>query len=512
MQKNLLMAVVLSAIIYLVWFTWIYPPEKMNIPQAGKQTVEKTEKRPAEKIISEKPEKIKIQKIAAKNNEKYEFKTEKSIYVINGTGAFSDIIYHSPIDSPDLILDKKYPFFDFLNELNYSVKEKKDNLLTLAATLKDVKIEKTINLSPKNEINTYTLKIKNLSNQTIVFPSLEIPVGPGIGTVKSELKENNEMNKAIYAYYKHGRKNPAIEELEYDYNKTDWIWAAVNNRYFIFSVLNNENFFKSIKYQKTQISDKDYPMISFVTKEIEIAPRETKTFDIKFYVGPKDYSHLKKIGYGLHLSIDFGFFAPIAKIFNSLLRSLYTYTHNYGVAIIILSVLIQIVIFPLSMKSYKAMAIMKKMQPEMKSIQERYKKDPQRMNMELMQLYKKYGANPFSGCWPMLLQIPIFFALFTMLRNSWDLHGAHFVLWIKDLSDKDPYYVLPIIMGGLMFIQNNINPQTMGDKTQAAVMKWMPVIFTFLFMNFPSGLVLYWIINSIFSIGQNYYLKVKGVI
>ncbi|MCX7648799.1 MAG: membrane protein insertase YidC, partial [Elusimicrobiales bacterium] len=130
-----------------------------------------------------------------------------------------------------------------------------------------------------------------------------------------------------------------------------------------------------------------------------------------------------------------------------------------------------------------------------------------RMNMELMQLYKKYGANPFSGCWPMLLQIPIFFALFTTLRNSWDLHGAGFALWIKDLSDKDPYYVLPILMGGLMFLQNYMTPQPTQDQSQAMIMKWMPVIFTFLFLTFPSGLVLYWIVNSIFSMGQNYYLK-----
>jgi len=134
------------------------------------------------------------------------------------------------------------------------------------------------------------------------------------------------------------------------------------------------------------------------------------------------------------------------------------------------------------------------------------------MNIEMMKLYKEYGANPFSGCWPMLLQIPIFFALFTTLRNSWDLHGAKFIFWIKDLSAKDPYYVLPIIMGALMYLQNYLTPQTSTDPSQTIIMKWMPLIFTFLFLTFPSGLVLYWIVNSVFSILQNYYLKKNSLI
>jgi YidC/Oxa1 family membrane protein insertase len=154
------------------------------------------------------------------------------------------------------------------------------------------------------------------------------------------------------------------------------------------------------------------------------------------------------------------------------------------------------------------MALMKKIQPEMQEIQKRYKEDPKRMNQEVMDLYKRHGTNPLGGCLPMLLQIPVFFALFTALRNSWNLHGAPFVFWIRDLSAKDPYYVLPLVMGAVMFLQQHLNPQT-GDPAQAKMMKWMPVIFTFMFLSFPSGLVMYWLINSLWGFAQTMYLQKK---
>jgi len=241
---------------------------------------------------------------------------------------------------------------------------------------------------------------------------------------------------------------------------------------------------------------------------VELKPGEKKTWEAQFYIGPKDYARLKLLGNGLDRAVDFGFFSPLAKLANSSLVYFHKLTGNYGAAIIILSVLIQLMLTPLSFKSYKAMAVMKKIQPEMKSIQDRYKDDPKRMNQEIMELYKRHGTNPLGGCLPMMLQIPVFFSLFTALRNSWNLHGATFVFWIKDLSAKDPFYVLPLVMGGIMFLQQHMNPQT-SDPSQAAMMKWMPVIFTFMFLNFPSGLVLYWLINSTWGFAQSMYLQKK---
>ena len=240
----------------------------------------------------------------------------------------------------------------------------------------------------------------------------------------------------------------------------------------------------------------------------ELKPGETRTWETQFYLGPKDYALLQKLGFGLDRSVDFGFFAPLAKLADSSLVYFHKLTGNYGISIIILSVIIQLLLTPLSYKSFKAMAVMKKIQPEMQAIQKRYKDDPKRMNTEVMDLYKRHGTNPLGGCLPMLLQIPVFFALFTALRGSWNLHGAPFIFWIKDLSAKDPFYVLPLVMGGIMFLQQHLSPQT-SDPSQAAMMKWMPVIFTFMFLTFPSGLVLYWLINSTWGFAQTMYLQKK---
>ena len=171
---------------------------------------------------------------------------------------------------------------------------------------------------------------------------------------------------------------------------------------------------------------------------------------------------------------------------------------NWGWSIIVLTLALQVVLFPLTWKSLKAAAAMKNLQPEIAKLQKRYADDPQKLNAETMALYKTKGANPLGGCLPMLLQMPIFLALFNALRNSWELHGATWILWVQDLSAKDPYYVLPIVMGELMFLQSKLNPPA-GDPTQQKMMMFMPLIFTFMFLNFPSGLVLYWLTNSLVS-------------
>ena len=507
MQKNLILAIVLSSLVYIIWFTWISPPPKPapNTSQLSNTTQAMPE---AKKEIKE----ISFSK-TSKNipSEVFELKNEKARYILSQDLSVIDVIYRGPVQDVNLVIDKSKPFLSVLCELPWK-KVSMDKYSIVVSAKKEIEITKTIKISEKNYMNELILEFKNPTKKTVKIPKLEVTLGPGLGTVKSEEKENSKVWRAIYSYRKEGRKNPVIEKIRNDYSFPDFLWTGIDNRYFLFAVMNDNNYFDSIKYREEKVNDEKAPFISPTTKEITINPGESIKMNIRFYSGPKDYELLKSFKNGLHLSIDFGFFAPFAKIANSLLKTFYKYTHNYGVSIILLSIIVQIIMLPLSIKSYKAMAIMKKMQPRMKEIQERYKKDPQRMNMEMMKLYREYGANPFSGCWPMLVQIPIFFALFTTLRNSWDLHGAKFILWIKDLSAKDPYYVLPILMGALMYLQNHLTPQTTGDQTQTAVMKWMPIIFTFLFLTFPSGLVLYWIVNSIFSIIQNYYLKKTSMI
>jgi YidC/Oxa1 family membrane protein insertase len=237
------------------------------------------------------------------------------------------------------------------------------------------------------------------------------------------------------------------------------------------------------------------------------------------YMGPRDLDLLKVIGRKLDLAIDFGWTDIIAKPLLYLLKFFNQYMGNYGIAIILLTILIKILFWPLTHKSYKSMKEMQKIQPLMAKIREKYKDNREMMNKEMMSLYKTYKVNPMGGCLPMVIQIPVFFALFRILGNSIELRHAPFVLWINDLSAPDRLFHLPftiplmtppsgipvltLLMGASMFIQQKMTP-TPGDPTQAKIMLLMPVIFTFMFINFPSGLVLYWLVNNVLSIGQQY--------
>jgi YidC/Oxa1 family membrane protein insertase len=229
------------------------------------------------------------------------------------------------------------------------------------------------------------------------------------------------------------------------------------------------------------------------------------------YAGPKEGERLETYGpSGARLSAildyDYGWFAFVAKPLLKVLQFFYRFTHNYGIAIILLTGVIKILFFPLTHKSFKSMQDMQKIQPQMKALQERFKHDKQKLNQEMMRLYRENRVNPLSGCLPMVLQIPIFFALYKVLYVSIELRQAPFFLWITDLSAKDPYYILPILMGASMVIQQKMTP-TVGDPTQAKIMLLMPVFFTFLFLNFPVGLVIYWLVNNLLTIGQQYLLQ-----
>lgn len=243
----------------------------------------------------------------------------------------------------------------------------------------------------------------------------------------------------------------------------------------------------------------------------ETAPADGKAMTARLYAGPKEYDRLAAMQLGLQETIDFGWFIYgswalvrlIAEPLFLLLQFLYRYTGNFGVAIILVTVLIKLVFAPLSHKSFVSMKAMAALQPQTQALQKKYKHDKMRLNQELMALYKGNKVNPLGGCLPMVVQIPFFIALFNILYTTIELRQAPFFLWITDLSDKDPYYVLPIVMGITMFVQQKMQPTTM-DPTQAKIMLFLPVIFTFFFLTFPAGLVLYWIANNSLTILQQY--------
>ena len=232
---------------------------------------------------------------------------------------------------------------------------------------------------------------------------------------------------------------------------------------------------------------------------------ETARFSSTLYVGPKLNKQLKEVAEGFELTRDYGFLAVIAKPMYWVLETIHDYVGNWGWAIIIFTILLKLIFYKLSETSYRSMAKMKKFTPRIQALKDRYGDDKQRMQQAMMELYKKEKVNPLGGCLPMLIQIPFFIALYWVLMESVELRQAPWILWIEDLSIKDPYFILPLIMGASMFIQQKLNPAP-PDPMQAKIMQALPIIFTVFFAFFPAGLVLYWVVNNVLSIAQQYVI------
>ena len=244
---------------------------------------------------------------------------------------------------------------------------------------------------------------------------------------------------------------------------------------------------------------------SIISPNLTVASGATETTVASLYVGPKDQNVLEQLSPGLELVVDYGWLWFLAQPLFWLLKFIQTYVINWGFAIILVTVLVKGAFFKLSAAAYKSMAKMRKFTPEITRLRELYGDDRQRMSKEMMDLYKREKINPLGGCLPIVVQMPVFIALYWVLLESVELRQAPFILWITDLSAKDPYFILPLLMGVSMFIQTSLNP-TPPDPMQAKIMKYMPVAFTFFFLWFPAGLVLYWVVNNVLSIAQQWVI------
>jgi len=311
-----------------------------------------------------------------------------------------------------------------------------------------------------------------------------------------------------------------IEDENSFNGKIDWI--ALEGRYFMSAVLPVEVIKAGLKLGLT---NETRVTAGFVQPEAVIHPGTQKTYVYQLFNGPRSWTLLRGYNSKLDKAVNFGMFDILAKPCLWLMNTIYAVLPNYGIAIIILTLITKFLLWPLGTKSYKSMHQMKKLQPLIKEIREKYKDDKKKMNEETMALYRTYKINPLGGCLPMVVQIPVFFALYRMLYQAIELRHAPFFLWINDLSSPDRLFsfdfsipfmqppfgipVLTIIMGATMLLQQKMQPP-MGDPTQAKMMMLMPVVFTFIFINFSSGLVLYWLVNNVFSILQQYYTNKRN--
>jgi len=324
--------------------------------------------------------------------------------------------------------------------------------------------------------------------------------------------------------------NDKLEQIKYSKMKKEGRslsgrigWVAYESGYFMSSIIPEEEGSGGF-YGLT--TDSGVVSATYISTEETLNPSNSRVAGFKVYFGPKDQDILKSAGSRLEKAIYFGFFNIIAKPLHFLLRLFYKYVHNYGISIIVLTILIRILFWPLTHKSYTSMKEMQKIQPLMARIREKYKDDREQMQREMMALYKTYKVNPMGGCLPMLIQIPVFFALYRILGSSIELRHAPFMLWITDLSAPDRLFnfpfnvpfmvepdgipVLTLLMGASMFLQQKMSPPP-GDPAQAKMMLFLPIIFTLMFINFQSGLVLYWLVNNLIGIAQQYRIKRSSV-
>lgn len=279
-------------------------------------------------------------------------------------------------------------------------------------------------------------------------------------------------------------------------------WIALMQHYFVSAWIPDPE--QSHNYSTRQTSS-GFNIVGFTSPAVTVNPGESAQFGANIYAGPKDQYSLAEISPHLDLTVDYGWLWWIAQPLFWLLTQIQSVVVNWGVAIILLTVLVKAAFFRLSAASYRSMAKMRKAQPKMQSIREQYSDDKQKQSQAMMALYKKEKINPMGGCLPILIQMPVFIALYWVLMESVELRQAPFALWINDLSVMDPYFVLPLLMGASMFFMQKLNPPP-PDPMQAKIMQWLPVMFTFFFLWFPAGLVLYWVCNNLLSMTQQWII------
>ena len=551
-QSRLLIAIVLSLAIFLTWQFFFSPDEaerrpakKVESPAVEeKQAVKDTEKPYTEAIEKPAPavesivEEASLQEAAtitvdtplyqAKISENgavfYSVLLKKYREKVQKDAPFKQILTGDETFGVGLLgftgksiagLDKAV-FTANLPSRQLEVNDSPRDLTFLWRSQDGIVIEKTYKFSPDTYAIGMEVIIKNGSGRGIqdkLFVAL-YSKAPG--------------DKRMYAFEGPSALiNDKLEEIKTkklkDQNTFDGKikWVALQSRYFLSGLIPDQIEEASLHLA---LKSDQFVAARYLQPEKALQPGTQYTYKYQLFMGPKRIQELRNVGNDLQKVVDFGWFDIIAKPCLWLMNLFYSVIPNYGVAIIIMTLLVKLLLWPLGQKSYKSMSEMKKIQPLMKEIREKYKDDKQRMNQEVMGLYRTYKINPLGGCLPMVVQLPVFFALYRMLYEAIELRHAPFFLWIDDLAAPDrlfrfdfsipfmepPYGipVLTIVMGASMLLQQKMSPP-MGDATQAKMMMFMPIIFTVIFINFSSGLVLYWLVNNILSIAQQYYTQKK---
>jgi len=549
-QARLVIAIALSLFVFILWSFFFVEKKEGQPPKPTQEKEQKTDETPnilkKEQVVAEKPAlPAKPLVIPLKTARTVTVKTPLYVVKISEKGAvFKSYVlknYRESTDADSPLLEMIPPdisektirlrfagnstsglddavFSGDIDGDSVDITHKSKEISFVWTSPQGVTVEKKFSFSPESYMIDLNVTVKNLSGKTLrdsIVLSLAQPAeekesrygftGPSalINNKLTQIKRKKIKDKNIYT--------------------GNIKWVAVQNRYFMSAIIPDDP-----EDGRMHLYVDDGVLTNrYVRPEMVMDSGARRAFKYKLFFGPKSMRVLKGLDYDLVKAVHFGMFDIIAKPCVWIMNFIYDhFIPNYGVAIIMLTLFTKIILWPLGNKSYKSMAEMKKIQPLMAEIREKYKDDKKRMNEEVMGLYKTYKVNPMGGCLPMLAQIPIFFALYRMLYEAIELRHAPFFWWINDLSAPDrlfrfdisipfmqpPYGipVLTIIMGASMFVQQKMSPP-MGDAAQAKMMMLMPLVFTVMFINFSSGLVLYWLVNNIISMAQQYYIQKKNV-
>lgn len=490
-QKRLFLALSLSALVLFTWQAYFAPkPDfKAALGDEKKEVKEGTGTQdPAVKntVNVNDPSMVKKEPEAVSEGSVGNY-TKKTVLIESGKGSVSlssdmillDVKSSSATDALTSVVGNKVPLRFYTLNQGDLVALKMDEFSSNGSTVTGKDSEKGISFNG------------TIDDQGVfrwAFTS-SVPYQYYLQTVSETKEGEGRQIRQFLAHLKEVKRHNVDDDENMDGSLN---WFGVDFHYHLFATV----------FPKKQVSAVKIKNEAMGVKIVEPSTKfEGETFFVQ-----KNYSVLKELNNNLHLSVDFGVFGIIAVPILKGLQFIYKYIPNYGLAIILITLFIRTLLFPLQYKSFKSMKKMQKLQPELAKVKEKYGDDPQRMQKETMELFKRNGANPMGGCLPLLLQMPVFFAFYQVLFNSVELLNAPFILWINDLSAKDPYYVLPVLMGIAMFGQTKLNPSTTADPTQQKMMMFMPLIFTFFMKDLPAGLNLYIFVSTVFGIAQQLFV------
>lgn len=517
MDRNMFSAIALCAAIYLAWYQFYGKKMEIQHQQAANGIVQTTT--PIQNNVQPSASTEKSTITASSNNQNVKIETitlqeGEHKFTISSKGAVitsaampsfkgkkTDDVPHLIGGSKQLDLVIPNPDFTYVSEANYQVTKKDNTSATLTYADDKIQIERTYKINSSNYTVDHDL-VLSFKKQTpnFLFVGLRAP--------KILPKIENERRHVSFSKMSGGTAHwdatGSIDELKEEL--TEGKWAGISSRYFLSALIDKGAPNRPQFQVKPNMNELEMNLVYKISGNSLHIPQ-------MYFYGPKEIDTLKRVGYGLDNAVDFGWFTIIAYPILTTLKWLNEFVKNYGIAIILLTVLIKILLYPLTFKSMKSMQQMQKFQPQMQALREKYKDDKERLNREMMAAMRTHGYNPMSGCLPIFIQMPVFIALYNVLYGATELYGQPFFGWITDLSLKDPFYVTPVLLGLIMFVQQKITPQTTTDPAQQKMMLMMPVIFGVMMLWLPAGLTLYMLVNSVVSIIQQVIInKQLGIV